>query len=101
VDDADARVVYWTLGGFGATGTGIATAAALHDTTPTGAAVAGITGLVLGLAATIVVLVVEPSDADEIAAEGRRYMFIPGEDDEALVLRGVTKLTTRARQECP
>jgi len=100
VDDAAARVIYWSLGGIAVMGAGLGTAAALQDTNSTGAAVAGIGGLALGLTAAIIAIASQPDIPDQMAAHGRRYMFVPGEDDEAAMLRGVTKLTMSARREC-
>lgn len=100
VDDAHWRVIYWSLGGLGVMGAGLGTAAALQDVNPTGATVAGLTGLGLGLTAAIIAIASQPSAAEQMAANGRRYMFIPGEDERAAVIRGVDKLTRHAREQC-
>lgn len=86
-----------SLGGMAA---GLGTAAAIEDHSSTGAAVAGISGLTIGLVGAIWALVAVPSVADQIEANTRSKLFLRGEDDMQAVARGVMRINSAQRQRC-
>ena len=100
VDQAQRNSLYWVLGGVGGMGLGLGTAAIIQDESESAAAVAGITGLAIGLVGVIGALVAQPSGPDQVEADARRYMFIPGEDDPEAVKRGVDRLNQTRRRQC-
>jgi hypothetical protein len=100
VSDARARSAYWLIGGLVGLGAGVGIAAAIQDESKTGAAVAGLTGLGIGLVGVIVSLANMPSTNAEIKASTRRYLFIPGEDDLAAAARGIDRVNQSRRFQC-
>jgi hypothetical protein len=100
VYDAHARSLYWALGGLAAMGTGIGIAAAIQDDSPTGAAVAGISGLGLGLVGVFGALAAQPSGEEQLAADAREQLFIPSEDDMKAAARGVDRMNAAQRSRC-
>ena len=79
---------------------GLGTAAAIQDESGTGAAVAGISGLVIGIGGVIGGFAAMPSAEEELAADARRQLFIPGEDDLFAVARGIDRANAQQRRRC-
>jgi hypothetical protein len=100
VDDANSDALIWLYGGIAGMGIGIGTAAVIQEESGAGAAVAGITGLVLGIGGLIAGLAVMPSADEELAAEARRHLFLPKEDDMGAVGRGVDRANADQRTRC-
>jgi hypothetical protein len=100
VDDANAKATWWAVGGLVGLVAGIGTAAAIQDQTGTGAAIAGISGLTIGLTGAIGALVISPSAQDEMDADARRQLFFEGEDDLRAVARGVDRSNAQTRSAC-
>lgn len=100
VDAAFRRTLYWSLGGLGAMGAGVGTAAVIQDDSPTAAAVFGLSGVVVGLVGAVAALASQPSGDDQVYADARRRLFIPGEDDLLAAQRGIDRANARRRREC-
>jgi hypothetical protein len=100
VEAASWRSVWWSIGGLAGLFAGVGTAAAIQEETETGAAVAGVTGLALGLTGVVMALINFPSAADQAAAEAREKIFIPGEDDMQAVARGTDRANAERRRGC-
>jgi len=100
VDAARRRAMYWSGGGlvglFAALGTGVA----IREQSQTGAYVAVGTGLVLGLVGAIGGLIAQPSVEDELQANARRKLLIPGEDDMETAARAINAVNGERRLRC-
>ncbi len=100
VDDANWRSVGWLGSGLIAIAAGAGTAAAIQDDHPTGAAVAGLGGLGLGVVAGIVGWVAMPSAEESMEADARRQMLFPSEDDLGAAARSVDEWNAEQRRLC-
>ncbi len=100
VDDASKRSLYWALGGLAGMVGGVGLAAAMSKDSPEAAGAFGVTGLVVGLVGVVGALVTQPSGHDQLEAEARRRLFIPGEDDMVAVARGVNRVNGSQRKHC-
>jgi len=100
VDDANQRVAIWSVVGLVVGGTGIGTAAAVQERSQTAANVAGLLGLGVLLVGAVAAIESQPSGESQVEAEARRRLFLRGEDDPRLILRGVNGLNTRQRVAC-
>ncbi|HMJ12566.1 MAG TPA: hypothetical protein VK524_14175 [Polyangiaceae bacterium] len=100
VDDAHRRSLHWAIGGLVALGAGLGTAVAIEEESPAGAAVAGISGLVGGLVGVVGILASQPSGEDQLYADARRKLFIPGEDELVSAAHGVNNANGSRRRKC-
>ncbi len=100
VDDAHRSSFYWSLGGLAGLFGGLGIAVAVSDQSGGAAAAAGITGVVAGLVGAIGALVAQPSGIDQLNADARRKLFIPGEDDMNAVARGIDRVNGKRRHGC-
>jgi hypothetical protein len=100
VDAANRDALYWLLGGVAGMSVGLGTAAVIQEESGTGAAVAGLTGLAVGIGGLIGGLIAMPSAEEELAADARRRLFLPTEDDMSAVGRGVDRANAEQRVRC-
>jgi len=100
VDAASRRSIYWSVGGLIGLFGGVGVAAAIQDQSHTAANVFGISGIVLGVVGLVGALVSQPSGEEQLYADTRRKLFIPGEDDLSAATRGVDKLDDQRRRQC-
>lgn len=100
VEDAEAATLGWSLGSLGVLGLGIGVAAGIQGSSPTGAAVAGVGGVVLGLTALVIALAEQPSGAEQVEADAKRQLFATPKEDWQAVQRGVDRLNLRQRLQC-
>ena len=100
VEAATWKSFWWAMGGLAGLTAGVGTAAAIQDETSTGATVAGLTGLALGLTGVVVSLAVFPSAGEQAAAEAREKIFVPDEDDMEAVHRGTDRANAERRRGC-
>jgi hypothetical protein len=56
--------------------------------------------VVFGLVAVVAALSSEPSVEDQLAADARRQLFIPEEDDMKAVERGVNRMNLGTQAGC-
>jgi hypothetical protein len=92
--------LYWMGGGLVGMGAGIGTAVAVQDRSGTAAAVAGLTGLALGLVGVVVGLNVMPSVDEELDVRARRRLLMPEEDDFGAAQRGLDRANAQRRLNC-
>ncbi len=100
VDAASRRSIYWSLGGLAALFGGVGVAAAVQKDSPSTAAGFGVTGIVLGLVGVVGALASQPSGRDQLYADARRKLLIPGEDDMKAAAHGINDLDGRHRTKC-
>lgn len=103
IDPIDSRMrtlAYWGLGGLAIGGVGIGAGVAIRDESEevsTGLIVAGVTAGVIGLFAP---MFLAPPPEERLAANARRLLFKPREDDFSAVLRGINRANGLRRQQC-
>lgn len=100
VDAAHLRSLFWAVGGLAGMVGGIGAATAIQDESPTAATVVGVSGLVVGLVGVVGALASQPSGAEQVHADARRKLFIPGEDDLDAAARGVDRANAAQRRAC-
>jgi hypothetical protein len=100
VDSASTTATWWFITGLVGLAAGLGTAAAIQKESKTGAAVAGLSGLGIGLGGLIGGWIIMPSPRDEMSADARRRLFFPEEDDLEAVARGVDGSNARHRKAC-
>ncbi|MDD9942096.1 MAG: hypothetical protein OXU20_13710 [Myxococcales bacterium] len=100
VEAAETRAIVWGVVGLGGMAAGLGTAAAIQEDSPTGAAVAGISGLIVGLIGVVGMLVEQPSGPEQVVADAHRQLFSAKVDDMSAVARGVNHSNAQQRGRC-
>jgi hypothetical protein len=99
-DAKSRRAAYWLLGGLVGLGAGVGTGIAVRDESKsTSDALIGV-GIGLGSVGLLMELLTMPSPEEQLAANARRRLFKPREDDLLAVARGVDRANANRRRQC-
>lgn len=94
------NAAYWLLGGVAGLGAGIGAGVAVRDESKsTSNGLIGV-GIALGSVGLIMELLTMPSEEEQLAANARRSLFKPREDDLMAVARGVDRANAQRRTHC-